>query len=110
MMVHSIQNIVSEKVIKPFGLQMETIKEEARINLTKIHNTIILKIPPWTVRNPKVILTLSKFHKTKTHPLIFQAELEKIKDKYPRHSHIFTDGSKQKKITGCAATYNKKWL
>ena len=33
----------SERAIKLFGLQMETIKEKARINLTKIHNMIIPK-------------------------------------------------------------------
>ena len=89
---------------------METIKEAARINLTKIHDTIqIPKIPPRTKRTPKVILTLCKLQKTKTHPLTFQ-ELKKIKDKYPRHSHIFTDGSKQEKTTGCTAVYNGKTI
>ena len=73
---------------------METIKEESRINLTKIHKKIIPKIPPWTIKTPKVILTFCKFQKSKTHALIFQEELEKIKDKYPRHSHIF----KKKKV------------
>ena len=41
----------SKKAIKPSGLWMETIKE-ARINLTKIHNTIIPKIPPLTIKTP----------------------------------------------------------
>ena len=88
---------------------MEAIKEEARIDLTKIHDTIqIPKIPPWTITTPKVILTLCKLQKTKTHPLTFQEELVKIKDKYPRHSHIFMGCSKQEKTTGCAAVYNGK--
>ena len=89
---------------------METIKEEARINLTKIYNTVIPKILPCTIRTPKVILTLCKFQKTKTYPLTFQEELEKIKNKYPRHSQIFMDGSKLEKITGCAAVYNGKTI
>ena len=88
---------------------MEAIKEEARIDLTKILNPIIPKIPPWTIRAPKVILTLCKLQKTKTPTLIFQ-ELEKIKDKYPRHSHIFMDGSQQEKTTGCAAVCNGKMI
>ena len=41
--------------------------------------------------------------KTITHPLIFQEDQEKNKDEYASHSHIFTDGSKQKKAIGCAA-------
>ena len=35
-------------------------------------------------------------------------KLPEIKDKYPRHSHIFTGGSKLEKTTGCAATYTNK--
>ena len=89
---------------------MEAIKEEARINLTKIHNMIIPKIPPWTIKTPKTILTLSKLQKTKTNLLIFQEELEKITNKYPRHSHIFTDGSNQKKTTGFVVVYNEKTI
>ena len=98
----------SERAIKPFDLQIETIKEKARINLTKIHNMIILKVAHWTIRTVKVILTLCKLCKAKTHRPIFQELLEKMKDKYPRHLHIFTDGFKQKKTTGCAAVYIKK--
>ena len=85
---------------------METNNEEARVDLTKIHNTVIPSILAWIIRIPKVILILCKFHKTKTHPQIFLEELKKFKNRYPRHSHIFTDGSKQEKTTGYAAIYN----
>ena len=50
----------SERAIKPFGLQMKTIKE-ARINLTKMHHTIKLKIPPWTIKTPKDYNSSSNF-------------------------------------------------
>ena len=50
---------------------METINEEARVDLTEIHNSIISSIPTWTIRTLKVILTLYKHHKTKKNPLIF---------------------------------------
>ena len=49
-----------------------------------------------------------KLQKTKTHPLIFPEEQEKIIDKHPRHSHNFTDDFKQEKTIGCAAVYNGK--
>ena len=84
------------------------INGEARVDLTKIYNTIIPSIPYWTIRTPKVILTLCKLHKTKTHALISQEELEKVKNRCPRHLHIFTDRSKQEKTTGFAAIYNEK--
>ena len=86
---------------------METIIGEA-VDLTEIHKTIIPDIPPWTIRTPNIILTLRKFHKNKTHPLIFQEKLEKVKEKYPKHLHIFTDGSKVDKITGCATIHKGK--
>ena len=69
---------MSERVIKHFGLRMETTNEELRVNLTKIHNTIIPRILPWTIRTQKVSLTHCRHQKTKTHPLIFQEELENI--------------------------------
>ena len=100
----------NEKSIKPFGLRMETIIGEAEVDLTEIHKTIIPDIPPWTIRTPNIILMLCKFHENKTHPLIFQEELEKVKEKYPKHSYVFTDGSKLNKITGCATIHKGKFL
>ena len=87
---------------------METFIEEVEVDLTEIHKTIIPDIPPWTIRTPNIILTLRKFHKNKTHPLIFQEELEKVKEKYPKYLHIFTDGSKVDRITGCATIHKGK--
>ena len=84
---------------------METIIGEAEVDLTEIHKTIIPDIPPWTVRAPNIILTLCKFHKSKTHPPIFQEEQEKVKEKYSKHLHIFTDGSEVNKITGSATIH-----
>ena len=55
-----------------------------------------------------MILTLCKFHKNKTHPLVFQEELEKLKEKYPKHLHIFMNGSKVNKITGCVTIHKGK--
>ena len=75
------------------------------MDLTEIHKTIILDIPPWTMRTPNINLTLHKFHKNKTHPLIFQEELEKVKERYPKCSQIFMDGSKLEKITGCTTVH-----
>ena len=90
---------------------METIIGEAEVDLTEVHKTIIPDIPPWTTRTPNIILTFRKFHKNKTHPLIFQEVLEKVKEKYLKHSHIFPDGSKlDKKKTGCATIHKGKFL
>ena len=95
----------NEKAIKLFGLWMETIIGEVDMDLTEKHKTIIPDIPPWTMRTPNINLTLYKFHKNKTHPLIFQEKLEKVMERYPKHLHIFTNGSKLEKITGCATIH-----
>ena len=72
--------------------------------LTEIHKTIIPDILPWPIRTPNIILTICKFRKNN----IFQEELEKVKEKYPKHSHIFMDGSKLDKITGCDKIHKGK--
>ena len=75
-----------------------------------IPKTIIPDIPPLIIRTPNIISTLCKFHKNKTHPLIFKGELKKVKEKYFKHLHIFTDGSKVDKITGCATIHKGKFF
>ena len=86
---------------------MEIIIGEAEVDLTEILKTIIPDIPLWTIRTPNIILTLREFHTKKAHPLIFQEELEKVKEKYPKRLQIFTDGSKVDKITGCATIHKE---
>ena len=78
----------NKKAIKSFGLWTETIIGEVNMDLTEIHKTIIPDIPSWIIRTLNINLTLCKFHKNKTHPLIFQEELEKVNERYPKHSHI----------------------
>ena len=48
---------------------------------------------------------LCKFHKNKIHPLIFQEELEKVKERYPKQMDIFTDESKLEEITWGATVH-----
>ena len=98
----------NEKVIKPFGFRMETIMGEVDMDLTEIHQTIIPDIQHWTIRTQNINLTLRKSPQNKTHSLIFQEELEKIKERYLKHSHVITDGSKLEKITWCVAVHKEK--
>ena len=84
---------------------METIIGEVDMDLTEIHKTIIPDIPLWTMKTPIINLKLCKFNKNKTHPLILQEELEKVKERYPKHLLIFMDGSKLEKITRCATIH-----
>ena len=59
---------------------METIIGDVDMDLTGILKTIIPDIPPWTIRTPNINLTFRKFYKNKTRRLIFQEELENVRD------------------------------
>ena len=96
-----------ENKIKTFGLRMESINEEANIPLTKIHHTASFETPPWKTATPKIDQSLYNLTKKSTHPLAFQDEFEKLKEKYLNHTHIFTDGSKQNSSTTSAAIINR---
>ena len=96
-----------ENAIKTYGLRMESIYKEADIPLTNIHKISTFKTPPWKIATPKLDQSLCKYEKKITHPLIFQEKFEKIKEKYPEHTHIYTDGSKLNNTTTSAAIINK---
>ena len=95
---------------KTFGLLMKHILEDTYISLTNIHYTIQLSSPLWLLKQPVVILNLSKLPKNKTHPLTYQEKLNSIQERYPNHLHIFTDGSKSNNGTRCGAVLHKKTL
>ena len=99
-----------EKTIKPFGLRMKHILEETDISLASIHDTIHLSSPPWLLKQPVIILDLNKLPKNKTHPLIYQDNLNNIQEIFPNYQHIHTDGSKSNFGTGCGAVLHKKSL
>ena len=99
-----------EKAIKTFGLRMKPILEEADISLTNIHDTVQLSSSPWLLKQPVVILDLSKLTKKNTHPLIYHEKLHNIQEKYPNYSHIYTDGSKDSNRTGCGVAFNNKTM
>ena len=89
-------------------MQIESIIEESEIPLKNMHDTITLSIPPWKIKQLKVNLQLSNLNKTATNPLIFEKKLNKIIKHYPRHTFIFTNGSKDKDTTGYTAMHESK--
>ena len=100
-----------EKVIKPFNLRIQTLLNEIKINPQKIiHDTIVPKTAPWTINQPIIKLDLTKLSKTKTHPITFQENFLNIRNNFPDHHHIYTDGSKQGMKVGCAAVFQNQEL
>ena len=97
-----------ENEIKTFGLRMKPICEEANLPINRIHETVLLKTPPWKIITPKINLNLCKYNKKTTHPVTFKEKFEEILEKFPEHTCIYTDGSKQNNTTASAAIINKE--
>ena len=100
-----------EKAIKPFNLRIQTLLNEIKINPKITHNTILPKTAPWTINQPIIKLDLSRFSKTKTHPITFQENFLNIQNNFlDHHHHIYIDGSKQGMKVGCAAVFQNQEL
>ena len=94
-----------EKAIKPFNLRIQTILNEIKINPTIIHNTILSKTAPETLK-----LDLTKFAKTNTLPVTFQENFLNIQNNFLDYHHIYTDGSKKGMKVSCAAVFQNQEL
>ena len=99
-----------EKAIKPFNLRIQTLLNEIKIYPKIIHNTILPKTAPWTINQPIIKLNLTKFSKTKTHPITFQEKFLNIQNNFPDHHHIYTEGSKPEMKVCCAAIIQNQEL
>lgn len=97
-----------ENEIKTFGLRIKPICKEANLPIDKIHKTVPQKLPPWKITTPEINLSLCNYNKGKTHPITFKEKFEEIIEKFPEHTHIYTDGSKQNNTTTSAAIINKE--
>ena len=52
---------------------------------------VTLNIPPWTIKQPEVLFTLTTDKKETTDSSIFRAKFQELSSQY---QHIYTDGSK----------------
>ena len=105
------QNFFETKTnpIKLFSLQIENLVTELQINKTQILNSTSSKTPPWLLKQPKILLNLTKYHKENTHPTIFHEEFLHVKNNIPNHIHIYTDCSKNRNKVSCTVVqHNSK--
>ena len=51
---------IRPKEIKPIGLRMKPAIESAGLHLDKIKEKRISPVPPWTLRQPKVLFDLNR--------------------------------------------------
>ena len=77
----------------------------------RIKNTTGNNVTPITasIQTLKIIiLDLYRFQKSNKQPINSQKEINKIKDNYPSHTPIYSNGSKHESTTGCTAICYKK--
>ena len=78
-------------------------RNEIQIDKTQILKSTPSKTPPWLLKQPKISLNLTKYHKENTHPTIFHEEFLHLKNNHPNHICIYIDGSKNGNKISCAA-------
>ena len=88
--------------IKPLGLRIQPLLEEANINIKNVQHFSFPSKEPWTLNPPKIILDLHKNKKTEVESHIFKNEFLEIKSNYKHYLSIYTDGSKQNEKVACS--------
>ena len=88
--------------IKSFSLWIENLVTEMQIDKTHILKSTPSKTPPWLLKQPKISLILTKYHKENAHPTTFHEEFLHLKNNHPNHICIYTDGSKSGNKVSCA--------
>ena len=88
--------------IKPLGLRIQPLLEEANINIKNVQHFSFPSKEPWTLNPPKIILDLHKNKKTEVESHIFKNEFLEIKSDYKHYLSIYTDGSKQDEKVACS--------
>ncbi|WP_179116290.1 ribonuclease H family protein, partial [Solemya velum gill symbiont] len=89
-----------QSLIPPFGVNTLPHFEASNIPSTHILPQRLPHIPPWFLYPPPVDLSLHDYLKTTTSPLVYRSLFAEVRDRYPSHTPIYTDGSKD---TNCAA-------
>ena len=86
-------------VIKPFGLRIQPLLEQANISIKNVQPFSRLWKEPWTQNPPKLFLI---FIKRRNQKLTHIFKFLDIKSIYKHHISIYTDGTKQDEKFACA--------
>ena len=80
--------------IPTFGIRIAPTLHYAGIKVRNIQSSSILNIPPWTIKQPEVLFTLTTDKKETTDSSVFRAKFQELSSQYPDFQNIYTDGSK----------------
>ena len=74
--------------IPTFGIRIAPALNSAGIKVRNIQANSILNIPPWTIKQPKVLFTLTTDKKETTNSSIFRTKFQELSSQYPDFQHI----------------------
>ena len=76
--------------IPTFGIRIAPTLNSAGIKVRNIQSNSILNIPPWTIKQPEVLFTLTTDKKETTDSSIFRTKFQELSSEYPDFQHIYT--------------------
>ena len=76
--------------IPTFGIRIAPTLNSAGIKVRNIQSNSILNIPPWTIKQPEVLFTLTTDKNETTDSSIFRAKFQELSSEYPDFQHIYT--------------------
>lgn len=80
--------------IRPFGLRIKPLLEDLSIDMDGVTSFPLCSIPPWDLRQPVIVHDLSHRKKSSTHPTEYSSCFLDVRQRFPLHTPIYTDGSK----------------
>ena len=81
--------------IRTFGLRIEQFLTASNIDFSDILETpSYFVIPPWCIKQPKIVLDLVHLKKDRTYASVYQQLFMEIRDRYRDHIPVYTDGSR----------------
>jgi len=86
------------KAIPPLSIRMASSLSSVNPSNIPFVTTQLPSVPPWTLTSPTVLFILTTNIEANTTPEIYQALYNELKQIYPNHQEIFTDGSKSSKF------------
>ena len=95
--------LTTPSAIPTFGVRVGKLLNSAGIDVGVIEERKLPRSPPWQLTRPKVILNLADSGKSYTSPEVYKAQLGEVMMDFPRHTRIYTDGSKEATSVGAAA-------
>jgi len=90
--------------IRSFAFRVKDAFSEVCDNPNEIASYKLPRTPPWKLSKPVIDLSLRSLKKGSTDPLIYLDKFLELREKYPQHIPIYTDGSKDQNKVGAAAT------